>query len=82
MGSGLYRAGFHCGARFTAHIATRRLMFLSVHWAHDPIAAIERERCGIEPARRDRQRQRQHPDNGYKPSHRPFHPSRYANPFR
>lgn len=63
MGSGLYRARFQRGAPVPAHIATRRLMLLSVHRAHDAIAAIECQRDGIELARRDRQRQRQHSDN-------------------
>jgi len=71
MDSGWYGARLQYGARLPTHIATRRLVFLSVHRAHDAIAALERQRCGIEPARRDRQRQRQHSDNCHKPLHRP-----------
>jgi hypothetical protein len=75
MDSGWYGARLQRGARLPTHIATRPLVSLSVHRAHDPIAALESQRGGIEPARRDRQRQRQHSDNGHKPSHRAFYPS-------
>jgi hypothetical protein len=82
MDSGLYGARLQRGDWLPTHIATRRLVFLSVHRAHDPIAALERQRGGIEPARRDRQRQRQHSDNCYKSSHRTILAVPYANPFR
>jgi hypothetical protein len=71
MDSGWYGARLQRGARLPTHIATRCLVSLSVHRAHDPIAALERQRGGIEPARRDRQRQRQHSDNCHKPLHCP-----------